>query len=230
MTSAVLALKKLKRAATRRWRDHRLDQALAEILQLPPGGIPSRTQLERLRDAWANQGYSANLAYLEEVCRQAATTRGPVLECGSGLTTLVLGALASRRGVQVVSLEHIEVWQELVSLSLKRNRMESQVLFSPLVDYGEYDWYGGIDTLPDGISLVICDGPPGITRGGRYGLVAVKGKLHGDVVILLDDADRPGEAASLRRWESELGLFTNLVERSEGTYAQLGRAVKHPGR
>ena len=57
------------------------------------------------------------------------------------------------------------------------------------------------------ISLVICDGPPSSTRGGRFGLVPVlRENLAPGFRILLDDARRPGEREVLRRWASEFDL------------------------
>ena len=50
----------------------------------------------------------------------------------------------------------------------------------------------------------IADGPPGNTKGGRYGLLPImRSRLAPDVVILLDDAERPGEQRVLQQWKAE---------------------------
>src|ERR1700741_4417801 len=96
----------LKSAAKAALRRYRIRSGLRNISRLKHGELPTRAVLETFSLGWGNDGYAANIDYLEEVARNAATTDGPILECGSGLTTLLLGMLAGRRGVKVRSLEH----------------------------------------------------------------------------------------------------------------------------
>lgn len=75
--------------------------------------------------------------------------------------------------------------------------------------------------LPARFSLVLCDGPPGNTPGGRYGLLPVLGhRLSPSVVILLDDAGRPDERAIADRWTAELG-GTMTIEGVQKPYARI---------
>jgi hypothetical protein len=71
-------------------------QAMRDLAKLSPGEIPSRELLKKLRLGWDNQGWDAKLDYLEEIISRAVVTEGPILECGSGLTSLVLGHLVVR--------------------------------------------------------------------------------------------------------------------------------------
>ena len=80
--------------------------------------MPSRELLVKLRTGWDNQGWDAKLEYLEEILRRALVTEGPVLECGSGMTTLLLGELAGKRGVETWSLEHHDGWHRRVSKTI----------------------------------------------------------------------------------------------------------------
>jgi len=53
-------------------------------------------------------------------------------------------------------------------------------------------------------SLVVCDGPPGTTRGGRYGFLPVMlPYLSSKCTILLDDVEREGEQKTLLLWKEE---------------------------
>ena len=57
--------------------------------------------------------------------------------------------------------------------------------------------------MPDAFETIICDGPPGKTRGGRYGLAAImkaKPHLKPGCIILLDDAERQQDHAAAERW------------------------------
>ena len=61
--------------------------------------------------------------------------------------------------------------------------------------------------MPDGFTLVICDGPPGTTKGGRYGfLPMMKQKLKPGCVILLDDAAREQEQLIVEHWTKEIRM------------------------
>jgi len=180
---------------------YRIRRALHGLSKLKEGELPTRSMLGTLSRGWGNDGYAANLDYLEEVAKNAATTEGPVLECGSGLTTLLLGMLAGRRGVKTRSLEHSPEWRQRISAVLTKNRIANvEVLNSPLRDYGNFSWYDApLQDLPDNFRLVVCDGPPGMTKGGRYGLLRLFSVgLTNGAVIVHDDAGRPGEVELLK--------------------------------
>lgn len=152
-------------------------------------------------------GWSAGPEYLDAVAGAAVAERGPILECGSGLTTLVLAAIAHRTGSSVWTLEDDPDWFRAVESGLHRLRLTADVQLTPLRDYGEFDWYGTDPSLLPTFSLVICDGPAGSTRGGRLGLLPVLGeRLARGCTILLDDAGRASEQDVLRRWASQAPL------------------------
>jgi len=170
-------------------------------------GRRRRRILRELVSAWGNRGFAAEVEYLARTARLAARTDRPVLECGSGLTTLLLASLAGRRGIPVRTLEHHPKWAAHLAEMLDALDLADSVrlVHTPLRNYGGYHWYEiePEDGLPP-FGLVICDGPPGITPGGRYGLLPILGpRLAEDCVILLDDVDRKGERDVLDRWISD---------------------------
>ena len=216
----------LKRAAKNALLDRTFRRGVRRIASLPFGVVPAREQLNDLMIGWGNEGFAAQTDYLEEVARQAAKTKGPILECGSGLTTIMLGLLAGRRGIQTWSLEHVPEWRTRVAGALKRFEIPNvQICSTPLRHYGEFAWYDPpLVTLPKEFQLVICDGPPGSTEGGRYGRLSVLGdRLPAGSVILLDDATRPGEAEVLRRWTSEAKFQVSAPGETNGSFAVIAR-------
>lgn len=216
----------LKRPVKQTLLRRRLRRAVKTIENLPDGQIPNRHQLSELITGWSNEGYAANLEYLEAVAKSCVTTEGPILECGSGLTTILLGTLCARRKIEVWSLEHSVEWQDRVGKELKRYGISTvHVCASPLVEYGEFVWYSAPMTqMPKQFSLVICDGPPGTTKGGRYGLLPVMGsRLPPGSTILLDDAGRPGEKELIKQWEDEAGFETDLINSQGREYAVMRR-------
>jgi methyltransferase family protein len=167
-----------------------------------------REDFQALGYGWGNESFSASAEFLSECMTAAAVPGGPILECGSGLSTLLVGMIAATAGREVWSLEHDPEWAERVHRELRRLRLVgSHIHCAALRDYGEFSWYAPpLAQMPATFDLVVCDGPPGTTRGGRSGLLPImKQKLAPGCRILLDDASRDGERAVASFWASELG-------------------------
>jgi hypothetical protein len=100
-----------------------------------------------------------------------------------------------------------------VMKGLRRFDLDANVVLAPLRSYRDFEWYDvEASSLPT-FSLVVCDGPPNFARAGRYGLVPVLGsRLTSGCTILLDDAARPSERGTLRRWKSEQGIEYEVRE------------------
>ena len=219
--------KSIKRPVKEMLLRRQLHSAIKNIGNLPAGQVPSRQLLSELIAGWSNEGYAANLEYLEAVARHATTTPGAILECGSGATTILMGLLCAKRNVEVWSLEHADEWRERVSETLKNNGISGvHVCAASLVEYEEFVWYSPpLAQMPEQFSLVICDGPPGTTKGGRYGLLPVMGeRLPVGSTILLDDAGRPGEAELIKRWENEAQFETEVIDTARSKYAVMRRS------
>lgn len=168
---------------------------------------------------WGNERWSAEARYLSEVVRSAERTKGSILECGSGLTTLMLGTVASRRGIQLHALEHDADWYARVSQAIDHFGLTNvTVHLAPLRDFGQFDWYDApLHGMPDDFSLVICDGPPGVTRGGRSGMLpTMREKLSKTFSILLDDTNRPAERELVQEWTRELGASPTMHASGRG--------------
>ncbi|MGA7937612.1 MAG: hypothetical protein WCA35_28950 [Kovacikia sp.] len=199
----------IRRYLRRLHRDYIFSRAMRRFISDPQGAITTQEPIiSDLIYGWGNEDWSALNEYLSGCLNQAFLCKGAVLECGSGLTTLLLGALGQRTGNRVWSLEHDPRWGSRVDNYLKKFQIDSvNLLLTPLQDYGEFSWYTPtLDSMPEKFDMVVCDGPPGDTPGGRYGLLPIMGtKLQSGSVILLDDAARTQEAAIAARWAAELG-------------------------
>lgn len=175
---------------------------------------PGSPVLRDLIYGWGNESWSALDEYLAACILHASTTRGHSLECGSGLTTLLIGAIAKKRGQRHWALEHEPQWETKVGRYLRRYGIDSVIVCrAPLKDYGGFSWYDPpLQSLPESFSLVVCDGPPASTAGGRYGLVPVmRDWLKPGCVLLLDDANREAELSIARRWDAELGATSKVL-------------------
>lgn len=190
-------------------RGRRLDAAMQQLAAVPTNEAPGLDVLTELAQAWGDDGFRAVGGYLEEVTRWAARAQGPVLEIGSGLTTLILGSVVGRRDLPVWTLEHHPDYFRNTEAKLKRYGLPNVHLTpAPLRDYGDFCWYDPpLSELPRNFCLIVADGPPGDVKAGRFGLFPVlRSHFASDAVVLLDDAERPKEKAVLRKWSSEYGL------------------------
>lgn len=190
-------------------RDRRLDAAMNQLAAVPANEVPGEDVLTELAEAWGEDGYRAGSGYLEEVARWATRAQGPVLEIGSGLTTLILGSIVGRRGLPVWTLEHHPDYFGNTEAKLNRYDLANvHLTLAPLRDYGDFCWYDPPRAeLPREFSLIVADGPPGDVKGGRFGLLPVlRSHFASGAVVLLDDAERPKEKAVLQQWASEYGL------------------------
>jgi hypothetical protein len=203
-------------------RERRLGAAIRKLALVPVGEAPPRHLLSELRRGWGDDGFRAADGYLEEVARWAAAAQGPVLEIGSGLTTLVLALLVGRRGLPVWTLEHDRHYLDNTQAKLSRYKLTNvHLTLAPLRDYGAFCWYDPPhDALPQDFSLIIADGPPGDVKGGRFGLLPVlRSHFAPDAVILLDDAERSQEKAVLQKWASEYNLLHQSCTRDGKAWA-----------
>jgi hypothetical protein len=145
---------------------------------------------------------------LQETIRIAATVSEPILECGSGLTTILLGLFAGQRDIQVWTLEHEASWYKRVSTLLKKYNIPNvELCLVPLRDYEGFCWYAPpLHRMPKHFSLAVCDGPPQkTTPGGRYGLLPVmRERLRSGTVILLDDVGAMAYDNALSYWQKEI--------------------------
>ncbi len=197
---------------------------MKEFLRDPQHFATTQTRVvSDLVYGWDNGTWSAGEEYLLTCLKTALKTDGPILECGSGLTTIVIGAMAQTLGNIVYSLEHMETWGARVSKYLQKYDIDSVGLsVNRLHDYGDFSWYSPpFDRLPDRFSLVICDGPPGDTPGGRYGLLPIMGsRLAPGCTILLDDIAREDEQAIATRWIKDLNADYK-IQGSKKPYIQI---------
>lgn len=194
----------IRHAIRQQHRDHCLGRAVRRLRRFPAHTSLRAQDLDDLLYGW-NNPWSVQEEVMLALWSSAWECEGAILECGSGLSTLLLAIVAERRGLPFVSLEHDATWHEHLQRTMRRLGLgHVQLELAPLTSYDGFDWYRVPDALPEGFGLVVCDGPPGDTLGGRYGLLpAIGTRLTPDCVILMDDAARPGERGVLERWMHE---------------------------
>lgn len=150
-----------------------------------------------------------------------------ILECGSGVTTIVLAyALRSQGSGRVVSLEHLEQYADLTRAALRDHELEdwAEVRLAPLepveLDGRTWPWYD-LGAVPQGpFDLVLVDGPPGDT--GSYARFPAMPLLYDRMamggIVVLDDCTRADEREIADIWgERYPSLARETLRHEKGT-------------
>ena len=171
----------------------------------------------------ADGAWTLTPAGLARVLAEVASGRETIVECGSGESTVAIGAeLARRRCGRLWSLEHDPVWAGRTRRGIARDGLADRVelICAPLRPHAlGAAWYdaSAVARLPEAIDLLLVDGPPGdVTPNGlaRYpALPALAARLAPGALVILDDIHRAGERAVLARWRHELGIEFELRPR-----------------
>ncbi|WP_163324802.1 glycosyltransferase [Draconibacterium mangrovi] len=151
-----------------------------------------------------------------------------IVECGSGLSTLVGGYLAKNKIIkQFISVEHDKQFHEATLADLKEHGLEKYVtlvhtpLKSVYIDGEEWLWYDTdiIETKINEIDILLVDGPPGqLQKNSRYPAIPLLKKyFNNSTRIILDDSNRSDEQEIINKWLVESpNLKLNQLETTKG--------------
>lgn len=137
-----------------------------------------------------------------------------VAECGSGLSTLVLGYLVKNNTIkQCIAIEHERQFYESTKEELIAHGLDKHVnlIYAPLtkvtINKKDWLWYSpdSIKARVHQIDLLLVDGPHGqIQKYSRYPAIPIlKRYFTKKTVIILDDSHRPDEQKIIGRWLRE---------------------------
>ena len=123
---------------------------------------------------------------------------GPIIEAGSGLSTILMAA--ARPDLTVWCIEHDPMHSlKLDQMSRQAGVFNIKVIDTPIRD-GWYDLSEDMDEIPAKFAFGIVDGPPRLL-GDRMGFFSLLGERCS--VIMADDADDWSYQEKLRMWAAE---------------------------
>jgi hypothetical protein len=168
-----------------------------------------RRELDKLgeEDWFYPVGGAANYSLLYLIVRIATGFRPrSVLDIGAGESTL-LWAMLQRHGLieEILTLENNADWAARIGA-----RVDHEILVAPLKKAEvngrpamTYDW--DLIRQRSAFEVMVCDGPNGTARHSRCGILnMLTDTLPEDFLLMLDDAERPGEQDTIRQIHKRL--------------------------
>lgn len=156
------------------------------------------------------RGWAGSPDFLREVARYALDSKPTnVIECSSGVSTLILALCLQKNGVgHIFSLEHSPEYAEATRKLLARHGVAewATVIDAPLIetttDLGTQPWYDLSGLKVNEADLIVIDGPPMDTAPlARYPAgPKLLPKLRPNGKLFLDDSMRPDERKITARW------------------------------
>jgi predicted O-methyltransferase YrrM len=176
-------------------------QTLKYVADRVKAGDESLT-LIREATQYLNNEWGAPAELLRVAIGLARASDGPIIEAGSGLSTILMAAATDQRVYCMEnSQRHALHLREMVAEAKVGKVYLSEL---PLRD-GWYDMSGYLPLMPRQFGLGFVDGPPRYA-GDRMRFFDVFGARCR--VVVVDDADDPDFLAKVRAWASEQGRET----------------------
>ncbi len=136
-----------------------------------------------------------------------------VLELGSGTSSIWIAYALEKDGGRLISVDHETDFADRTRSLLELHEVNhlAEVRLAELsqlnINGEEFQWYS-VDAFRDlnEIDLLLVDGPPGsLGETARYpALHVLEPRLAPNAVVILDDANRPGEQGIVRRWITDV--------------------------
>jgi predicted O-methyltransferase YrrM len=207
------------------WRSHQrwfnYERAWTHALD-PKRGAPDGALVEQLMRGWGDASLVPNDPFLWSCIQEVSRTRGPIIQLGSGLTTLVLAIFAQRCGRHLWVLEHNRHWANTVSSHLEEHGISlAHVITAPLTNVGRGVWYNvDVRQLPKSCSLVVCDGDSVAPTGYPHVLDRLVEHLSPEAVVIVRNVRRSGDAKYLTAWAKAHGAAT-FVRKADEPYVKV---------
>lgn len=166
-------------------------------------GIASDEVFADLWEGWGNPFHSSDVALMKK-CYEMASGADSILECGSGLSTVVM-ALANPKA-DIHTMENDHIWAMKTRDALEKHGLTNVTLHvHSLKQYPEGRWYDLKDVPDRHWDLVLCDGPDR-TRGTRAVLFSQLETKIGR--LLMDDTGDKNQSEPLKKWAAHRTVET----------------------
>jgi predicted O-methyltransferase YrrM len=157
-----------------------------------------------LKNHWAAQPDVLQLAV--ELARSA---KGPILEIGSGLSTVLMAAANPDQTVWCI--EHDPIYAAKLEAMVAEVGVKNVTLVTAGIKNGWYDLADDMASMPETFAFAFVDGPPR-QYGDRMQFFNVFGERS--TTILCDDADDKAYAEKMKTWARSRGREMQIDDRA----------------
>lgn len=182
---------------------------------------PSLATISELYAHWGDPLTQGGESYLRSCLAEARAASGPIVQCGAGLLSLVLGSLCQTSAVparQLWCLEHDPHWANTIRSWLTQYRMgRVHVITSRPHLFEEFVWYAADpERLASGVSLVLCEGGRAAPSGVPGALARLEPRLADPSIVLARGVGRADDLRRAHQWAKDHGASCVVVDREQG--------------
>lgn len=191
------------------------ERTLSEAIESLRGGDFTPILLDSMNKAWGNRA-AAPVELLATCWHLAREADGPIIECGSGLSTIVMAAANPK--VPIHSLECEPAWATKLNAVIAGHGLDNiKLSCKPIETYPEGRWYAR-DGLPSQPAMTFIDGPWRVhgDRGLAYKFIDLSRST-----VLVDDIDDQREGMAAREWSEATGRAMHTM--GSGRFAVFAR-------
>jgi predicted O-methyltransferase YrrM len=186
-----------------------------------------------MKDEYFPVNSAANFSLLYLITRTVIELKVQrVIELGAGQSSILLDRLNHTcHPIDITTVEHDENWvselQPRVSHKLTHVPLRERKVAGQNVNGYSFD----TGSLPQDVDLIVVDGPPASPRTGRYSRLPALELLDllrpDGGIIIIDDAERPGEAYLTSLFVQELSRRKLKIFRSRTNAAKRQEVIAY---
>ena len=199
-------------------RYHRMDRHLRSLFETSPSSLTDE-QLIELWQSWGDDLPISRLPYIRTSIAEAARCAGPILQCGSSLSSILIGIICHQARAwskQLWILEHDPHWGNMIRSYLKQYEIgKAHVISAPIEQFdGFVSYILDASRLPKSFALVLCDASVALPSSARGVMERMSDHLDDRCVFLARNAKRPRDLKRLADWAKKRSA--PFVIRDEG--------------
>jgi predicted O-methyltransferase YrrM len=179
-----------------------------------------------MKDEYFPVNSAANYSLLYLIARAVIELKvEKIIELGAGQSSILLDRLNQTcHPIEITTVEHDENW-----LSELQPRVSHRLIHVPLRErkvagQNVNGYFFDVASLPQDVDLIVVDGPPASPKTGRYNrlpALELVDLLRPDGgIIIIDDAERPGEAYLTSLFVQELSRRKLKISQSRTNAAK----------
>ena len=199
---------------------HAFDRAAQQLIAGSNVAATERLAAE-LFAAWGDPLQPADERFLRSALAEARAADGAILQCGSSLTTLLLGAIcdqSEQSKKQLWCLESDPHWANMTRSWLTEYQIRrAHVIQSQPRLFRTHIWYSlDPDRLAKRYHLVLCDGGRASVKGAIGTISRIRDRLAPRFVVLIRNVTSADELRELSKWAAARAAACVLVDKAEG--------------